>query len=175
MFEIKDVIYRMTTAIGVETEKRLVKELGVSPPTFNRWKMRGEIPLSYIAAVALFCDVSLDWLLLGKAGPRETRSISTEEIVAQQAVLKSGELRKLTKTIENTSDRSVPFGHMDPAFAKLVTVALAGTEGDEPSLADVLNVALRTLRYDEDDKAASQILMSILYHDDLAEAIDGRL
>jgi hypothetical protein len=45
----------------------------------------------------------------------------------------------------------------------------------EPAIADLVRVAIETLAIDEDETAAATVLNLILLHDNLAEAIYGRL
>lgn len=54
-------------------------------------------------------------------------------------------------------------------------VATAALTSDEPNMSDLLDVALGALDYRNDQTVARRILMSILFHDDLAEAINGSL
>lgn len=60
--------------------------------------------------------------------------------------------------------------HADAALRKLVLAA-----GDDDSQARLVEVAIDALAFRQDEAIATALLMSILFHDDLAEALDGRL
>lgn len=59
--------------------------------------------------------------------------------------------------------------HADEALAKLIALP------SERSLAALVDAALETLNYRRDEDVAAKVLISILLHDELSEAIDGRL
>ncbi len=59
--------------------------------------------------------------------------------------------------------------HADEALAKLIALPT------QDSLAALVDAALAALDYRQDEEIAAKVLISILLHDDLAEAIDGRL
>lgn len=61
------------------------------------------------------------------------------------------------------------FAHLEPAFAKLIEQAKQ--VNPYGSIADVVDLALATLRYRENDDNAYRVLLSILFCDGLAEAI----
>lgn len=67
--------------------------------------------------------------------------------------------------------RYAAFSNLDPAFGKLVDRCLV----PNPKIADLIRSALAILDIDRDDEKATVVLLSILLHDDLAEAINGRL
>ncbi|WP_439603829.1 hypothetical protein [Shinella sp.] len=58
----------------------------------------------------------------------------------------------------------------DTILRKLTELA-----GDDDSLVRLAALALSHLPYEQDEGVAGQLLMSILLHDDLAEALYGRL
>lgn len=62
------------------------------------------------------------------------------------------------------------FAHVDAALAKL-----ASRCPDDAGVADLVLAALVALDIDRDERKAVVVLMSILFEDSLAEAIDGRL
>jgi hypothetical protein len=62
------------------------------------------------------------------------------------------------------------FPHLEPAFRKLVDQV-----DPYAPVADAIDLALATLRYRENDDIAARVLLSILFCDDLAEALDGLL
>ena len=59
--------------------------------------------------------------------------------------------------------------HADEALAKLIAIPT------QDSIAALVDAALEALNYRRDEDAAAKILISILLHDDLAEALDGSL
>lgn len=58
----------------------------------------------------------------------------------------------------------------DDVLRKLTELA-----SDDDSLVRLVTLALSHLPYEQDEGVAGQLLMSILLHDDLAEALYGRL
>ena len=61
--------------------------------------------------------------------------------------------------------------HGDEALAKLVAIDTDGV----PNAIAWLKTVLEALDYQHDQDVALTILLSILLHDDLAEALNGRL
>lgn len=59
--------------------------------------------------------------------------------------------------------------------ADIVLEKLLAEASGDATLADVLDVALAKLPWREDEATASRLLNSILFHDQLLEALDGRL
>lgn len=59
--------------------------------------------------------------------------------------------------------------HADEALAKLIAIPT------QDSLAALVEAALEALDYKRDEDVAAKVLISILLHDDLAEALNGRL
>lgn len=59
--------------------------------------------------------------------------------------------------------------HMDSVLAKLNEMA------DDDGIAALTKLAIERLDYENDERIATQLLLSILSHDDLAETLDGRL
>ena len=60
--------------------------------------------------------------------------------------------------------------HADALLKKLITLS----DGDE-NVAKLVSIALENLPYQQDERIAAQLLASILLHDNLAEALNGRL
>ncbi len=60
--------------------------------------------------------------------------------------------------------------HGDAALRKLIEAA-----GDDASPTALLNIALESLSHKSDEKIATQLLFSILLHEELAEALNGGL
>ncbi len=60
--------------------------------------------------------------------------------------------------------------HADALLKKLIT----RSDGDE-NVAKLVSIALENLPYQQDERIAAQLLASILLHDNLAEALNGRL
>jgi len=47
--------------------------------------------------------------------------------------------------------------------------------GNDESLTTLVTIALERLPYQQDERIASQLLSSILFHDNLVEALNGHL
>lgn len=64
-----------------------------------------------------------------------------------------------------------------PAFqaGEAVMAKLVRTAGEKAGVATMLEIALSQLPWRESEATASQLLMSILLHDDLAETLNGCL
>ncbi len=73
------------------------------------------------------------------------------------------------------SDLRRSFEFIDPAFNKLVAAIAERDEPADPSIADLVRLALETLDIDGNEDRAASVLWSILLCDNLAEAIDGCL
>lgn len=58
----------------------------------------------------------------------------------------------------------------DVLLKKLIT-----RSGEDENVAKLVSIALEHLPYQQDERIASQLLASILLHDNLAEALNGRL
>lgn len=62
--------------------------------------------------------------------------------------------------------------HTDPdaLLAKLLQLA-----SDDADMIELLELALEKLPWRDDEKTAAQLLLWILFHDNLAETLNGRL
>ena len=64
---LDEVLKRVSSLIGANTDKSLAEGLGVSPQTLSTWKRRNTIPYERLIQFALDQKISLDELLLGKS------------------------------------------------------------------------------------------------------------
>lgn len=83
MIDAAQIVLRMRSTVGAETEKGLAKVLGLGHSTISAWKARNSVPLEYLVRVARDRDVSVDWLVFGIVGERESRGRSYEEATAK--------------------------------------------------------------------------------------------
>lgn len=104
MINAEEIIKQMQSTCGAETQKGLAKMLGVGVSTVNSWKLRNSVPLEYLVRVALDKDVSLDWLVFGIAGERETRGRTYEEATAKVRPFSSAETRNIAKSLRALAD-----------------------------------------------------------------------
>ncbi|MCF1485648.1 hypothetical protein FS800_26540 [Agrobacterium vitis] len=65
---------------------------------------------------------------------------------------------------------SIAEGAADAVLRKLIDAA-----GEDETAARLVEIALESLLYKQDEAIAAQLLSSILLHDNLAEALNGRL
>ncbi|MVA79906.1 hypothetical protein GOZ89_10815 [Agrobacterium vitis] len=65
---------------------------------------------------------------------------------------------------------SIEFNFADLAFCKLLA-----SSGEDETAIRLVELALKALPYKQDEAIAAQLLSSILLHDNLAEALNGRL
>ncbi len=63
-----DVVGRFRDALGLSSDADVARALGLSTGDFANRKRRGTLPLEKLAAAALSRNVSVDWLLTGRAG-----------------------------------------------------------------------------------------------------------
>lgn len=104
MINAKEIILRMEAATGAETAKQLERSLGVCPQTISSWKSSNSVPLEYIVRIALDMDVSLDWLVFGRAGERETRARTHEEATAKVTPFSWAETAKIAQSLRVLAD-----------------------------------------------------------------------
>ncbi|MGV1769352.1 hypothetical protein ACQZ6B_04165 [Agrobacterium vitis] len=69
-----------------------------------------------------------------------------------------------------TENPSIAEGAADAVLRKLIDAA-----GEDETAARLVELALEALLYKQDEAIAAQLLSSILLHDNLAEALNGRL
>ncbi len=104
MINAEEIIKQMQSTCGAETERGLAKMLGVGASTVNSWKLRNSVPLEYLVRVALDKNVSLDWLVFGIAGERETRGRTYEEATAKVRPFSRAETRNIAQSLRALAD-----------------------------------------------------------------------
>ncbi|MFS9881923.1 helix-turn-helix domain-containing protein [Salmonella enterica] len=72
---IDAVLSRLMTVFAVSTDSDLAKKLGVNRQTLASWRKRDSVPYSLCINIAEQQDISLDWLLSGKEGRSEGKSV----------------------------------------------------------------------------------------------------
>ncbi|MDH2899226.1 helix-turn-helix transcriptional regulator, partial [Rahnella variigena] len=61
-----EILGRLSTAYGVETQKQLAEKLGVSAANVSNWVQRNSVPGSAFVRCALDTGCDLAWLATGK-------------------------------------------------------------------------------------------------------------
>ena len=66
--KVNQILERMRTAAGVDSNKRLAEFMGLDPQVTTGAKKRGDIPSIWLVKMSARTKVSIDWLLYG-SGP----------------------------------------------------------------------------------------------------------
>lgn len=82
MIDIDGLLLRMQSTTGAMDFRHLASILGVTERNVRLWKQIGEVPIKILVVIAEDRDVSLDWLVFGLAGKRETAPGSISEMIS---------------------------------------------------------------------------------------------
>lgn len=118
---------------------------------------------------------ALGFLPLGRAGANEQKPLSADEVLRTIMPLSSATenyqmARRAQAEVLGVQPVTQPFPDLDIAMAKLVKGS-----PEEGGVVAWIELALKTLPWREDEATATQLLFSILLHDNLAETLNGRL
>ncbi|WP_197434359.1 helix-turn-helix domain-containing protein [Agrobacterium vitis] len=84
MLDVPGILNRMTTWSGLMDDEQLSRILGLPETVVAIWRGTKTIPLDLVVDFAINNDAaSLEWIILGVAGERESRSPTTVEVIEQ--------------------------------------------------------------------------------------------
>lgn len=85
-----EILGRLSTAYGVETQKQLAEKLGVSAANVSNWVQRNSVPGSAFVRCALDTGCDLAWLATGKvanANPPSSSQVSRASIESGKSLI----------------------------------------------------------------------------------------
>ena len=73
-----EVLKRIALVVRANQDYELAKFLEVAPQTIATWKKRNKIPFEHVVDVAMFYEISTDYLLFGEDGPKSKNSLGNQ-------------------------------------------------------------------------------------------------
>ncbi|MBB4955594.1 hypothetical protein H4S14_003633 [Agrobacterium vitis] len=84
ILDVSAIINRMTVWSGLADDEQLSRMLGLPDTAVATWRRTKVIPLDLVVDFAINNDAaSLDWIILGIAGERESHTPTAAEVIAQ--------------------------------------------------------------------------------------------